>query len=221
MNEPRDVHRLPTGTWVIHRPKCPWTARGHRCVPARYTDDTETIPGGSQAANSCEEERKSMAKQVGPACHEPEPALGPFEAVWELRRGVRGFHQGPGTEVPTIEAGYKCATEPACPYQLLPCNCGADHTSAGFLARARRGVAPEVCAGRDARAPRRPCAQEGAPASAGRGAGRAGSARTPPASRRCAGGGCAPSCRRSRTRRRSRGRTSRGGRPSRSPSRAG
>ena len=39
-----------------------------------------------------------MAKQVGPACHEPEPALGPFEAVWEMRRGVRGSHQGPGTE---------------------------------------------------------------------------------------------------------------------------
>ena len=56
-----------------------------------------------------------MAKQVGPACHEPEPALGPFEAVWEMRRGVRGFHQGPGTVVPTNEAGYKCATEPACP----------------------------------------------------------------------------------------------------------
>ena len=78
----------------------------------------QTIPGGTTVANSCEEEHKSMAKQVGPACHEPEPALGPFEAVWEMRRGVRGFHQGPGTEVPTNEAGYKCATEPACPNKL-------------------------------------------------------------------------------------------------------
>ena len=41
-----------------------------------------------------------MARQVGPACHEPEPALGPFEVVREMGRGVRGFHQGPGTEVP-------------------------------------------------------------------------------------------------------------------------
>ena len=72
----------------------PWTSLRARSVRR----DIETIPGGRQAANSCEEELKSMAKQVAPACHEPEPALGPFEAVWELRRGVRGFHQGPGTE---------------------------------------------------------------------------------------------------------------------------
>jgi len=35
-----------------------------------------------------------------------------------MRRGGRGFHQGPGTTVPTPEAGYKGATEPACPHHL-------------------------------------------------------------------------------------------------------
>ena len=85
--------------------------------PPRYSPN-EAIPGASEVANGCEEDVTSMARQVGPACHEPEPALGPFEAVWELRRGVRGFHQGPGTEVPTEEAGYKRATEPACPNNL-------------------------------------------------------------------------------------------------------
>ena len=64
------------------------------------TDDGETNPGESELADSCEDGVKSMARQVGPACHEPEPALGPFEAVWEMRRGVRGFHQGPGTKIP-------------------------------------------------------------------------------------------------------------------------
>ena len=59
----------------------------------------KTNPGERELADSCEEGVKSMARQVGPACHEPEPALGPFEAVWEMRRGVRGFHQGPGTDV--------------------------------------------------------------------------------------------------------------------------
>ena len=70
----------------------------------------EEIPGGTEVADSCEGKEQLMARQVGPACHEPEPALGLFEAVWEMRRGVRGFHRGPGTEGPSPEAEYKCAT---------------------------------------------------------------------------------------------------------------
>ena len=118
VTELRDLHRLPTGAWAIHsrapvdRPWKSLRVRFRRQYPR------ETIPGGTEVADSCEEEVKSMARQVGPACHEPEPALGPFEAVWEMRRGVRGFHQGPGTDVPSTEAGYKCGTEPACPNNL-------------------------------------------------------------------------------------------------------
>ena len=41
-----------------------------------------------------------------------------------MRRGVRGFHQGPGTEVPSPQAEYKCATEPACPNSSPLANAG-------------------------------------------------------------------------------------------------
>ena len=90
-------------------------------------------PGESELADSCEGKEQLMARQVGPACHEPEPALGPFEAVWEMRRGVRGFHQGPGTKVPSTEAEYKCATEPACPNSSPLANAGRTIQGAGRL----------------------------------------------------------------------------------------
>ena len=83
------------------------------------------------------------------------------------------------------------------------------------LARRSPGTAPDLI--RSARAPGRRRSRT----NAGRGAGRAGSGRIPRAFRRCAGGGCARSCRRCRTRPRSAGRTSRGARPSRSPARGG
>ncbi len=77
----------------------PWTSL--RALSGRRTTTTlgptmAENPGESELADSCEGKEQLMARQVGPACQEPELALGPFEAVWEMRRGVRGFHQGPG-----------------------------------------------------------------------------------------------------------------------------
>lgn len=99
---------------------CPLRAPNHDQTRPAMAEN----PGESELADSCEGKEQLMARQVGPACHEPEPALGPFEAVWEMRRGVRGFHQGPGTKVPSTEAEYKCATEPACPNSSPLANAG-------------------------------------------------------------------------------------------------
>ena len=97
-------------------------------------------PGESELADSCEGKEQLMARQVGPACHEPEPAPGPFEAVWEMRRGVRGLHQGPGTEVPSPQAGYKCATEPACPNSSPLANAGRTIQARASSPRGRWGA---------------------------------------------------------------------------------
>ena len=75
---------------------CPLRAPNHDQTRPAMAEN----PGESELADSCEGKEQLMARQVGPACHEPEPALGPFEVVWEMRRGVRGFHQGPGTRFP-------------------------------------------------------------------------------------------------------------------------
>ena len=112
------AHKTARTAWALRRREHEYHVLPARAPASGAEAAKGAIPGGSEVANSGEGDVKSMAKQVGPAGHEPEPALGPFEAVEEMRRGVRGFHQGPGTTVPTPEAGYKCATEPACPYHL-------------------------------------------------------------------------------------------------------
>ena len=103
----RDFHRLPTGAWANEEPR----ARGqpveiasrpmqHRPHPAKRTRAPQRPhhpdPGDTAVANSCEEPVTLMARQVRPACHEPDSPSGPLKAAGEMRRGVRGSHQGPG-----------------------------------------------------------------------------------------------------------------------------